>query len=165
MINTFLRWTGLLIFLFILQTTIVPVIAIFGVKPDLLLLALFFLAIRTDVIPAVFTGFILGLAQDFYSPEILGQNALSKSIAGYFAGLFNEKVMRLDPFFQLVLLFLMFVLHDAVYFTVQVLQTDAPLQLIGTQIVTSTLPRAVYSLFFGLFPTFREYLFTSDNRR
>ena len=165
MINVLLRWTGLFIILFILQTTLVPVLSIFGAKPDLLLLGLFFLAIRKDAIPAVFTGFILGLAQDFYSPEILGQNALAKSVAGYFAGFFNEKVMRLDPIIQLALLLLMFLLHDAIYFAVQAVQAHASLQVIGTQIITVTLPRTAYTLLLALIPVFRDYFFTSDNRR
>lgn len=165
MINTFLRWTGLFILVYILQTTIVPVITIFGVKPDLLMVTLFFLGIRKGGIPAVFTGFLLGLTQDFYSPHLLGQNALAKSIVGYFAGLFDEKMMRLDPFMQMVLLFTMFLLHDVVYLGVEILQNDTSLQVVGTRIATMTLPRALYSLVFVLIPTFRELLFTSDNRR
>ena len=165
MINSLLRWTGLFILVYILQTTIVPVITVFGVRPDLLIVTLFFLAIRKGGCPTVFAGFILGLAQDFYSPQILGQNALAKSVVGYFAGIFNERLMRLDPFTQLALLFITFILHDAIYFTVEAVQTGAPLQTIGTGIVTATLARAVYSLLFALIPTFSEYFFTSDSRR
>jgi rod shape-determining protein MreD len=165
MINTLVRWTGLFILIYILQTTLVPVISVFGVQPDLLIVPLFFLCVRIGGVPAVFTGFLLGLTQDFYSPQILGQNALAKSIIAYFAGLFNEKVMRLDPFIQLVLLFTTFLLHDVVYLAVEVVQNGESLQSAGTRIVTMTLPRALYSLFFALIPTFRELLFTSDNRR
>jgi rod shape-determining protein MreD len=165
MINSLMRWTGLFILVFILQTTLVPVIAVFGFKPDLLIVTLFFLAIRKGGSATVFAGFILGLAQDFYAPEILGQHALAKSVIAYFAGLFNEKMMRLDPFTQLALLFTTFILHDAIYFTVEVVQTGAPFQTVGTRLLGTTLARALYSLFFAVLPAFREYLFTSDNRR
>ena len=165
MINSLLRWTGLFILVFVLQTTLVPVIAVFGIKPDLLIVTLFFLAVRKGGSPTVFAGFILGLAQDFYAPETLGQYALAKSVVAYFAGLFNEKIMRLDPFTQLALLFTTFILHDTIYFTVEAVQTGAPLQTIGTRLLGTTLARALYSLFFAVFPAFREYLFTSDNRR
>ncbi|MBN1575946.1 MAG: rod shape-determining protein MreD [Chitinispirillaceae bacterium] len=165
MIKQFFRWTGLVILLFILQTTAVPLIAIFGITPDLLILVLFFIGFKTDVIPAVFAGFFLGLAQDFYSPQILGQTALAKTIAGYFAGLCNEKVMRIDPIFQLVLLLLMFIIHDAVFFAVQMAKTSTPIQAVGLEIISSTLPRALYTLFFALIPAFREYLFPSSGRR
>jgi rod shape-determining protein MreD len=164
MIST-LRWTGLFILVFILQTTLIPVITAFGVRPDLLIVTLFFLAVKKGGSAAVFTGFLIGLAQDFYSPQILGQNALAKSVVGYFAGIFNEKVMRLDPFIQLVLLFTSFIIHDTIYYTVEMVQNGTPLQTVGTRLITTTMLRAVYSLFFALIPTFRELLFTSDYRR
>ena len=165
MIKQFLRWTGLVILLYILQTTIVPLIAVFGIKPDLLVLVLFFIGLKSDVIPAVFAGFFLGLAQDFYSPVILGQTALAKTVAGFFAGLFNEKVMRVDPVFQLLLLFLMFIIHDMVFFTVQIAKTGTEIQAIGIELITLTIPRALYTLFFALIPLFLEYLFPSVGRR
>lgn len=165
MTSTVLRWTGLFLLIYILQTTLVPVITIFGVRPDLLLVTLFFLAVKKGGSPTVFAGFLLGLSQDFFSPQILGQNALAKSVVGYFAGLFNEKVMRLDPFIQLVLLFATFIIHDTIYYSVEMVQNGTPLQTVGTRLITTTMLRAVYSLFFALIPTLRELFFTSDNRR
>ena len=164
MINRFLRWTGLIILLFVLQTTVIPLIAIFGIKPDLILLVLCFVAFKTDVVPALFIGFFLGLVQDFYAPEILGLNALAKTIAGFFAGIFNEKVMRIDPIFQLTLIFLTFLLHDLVYFTVQLLKSELSFHYFGIELVTSTLPRACYTLVFALIPTYREYLLPTGKR-
>jgi rod shape-determining protein MreD len=165
MIKHFFRWTGLVILLYILQTTIVPLIAVFGIKPDLLVLVLFFIGFKSEVIPAVFAGFFLGLAQDFYSPVILGQTALAKTVAGFFAGLCNEKVMRIDPVFQLVLLFIMFIIHDTVFFIVQIVKTGTEMQSIGMELLTLTIPRALYTLFFALIPAFWEYLFPSVGRR
>ena len=165
MINRVLRWIGFIVFIFILQTTIIPVIAIFGIKPDLLLITLILFAFKTDVIPAVFTGFFVGLAQDFYSPEILGANALVKSLSGFIAGFFNEKVMRIDPLFQLALIALIFIIHDAGYYLVQVFKTGNSFQLIGTELLTATLPRMLYSLFLALIPVLWEYLFSSGSKR
>ena len=165
MINVFLRWTGLVLLMYILQTTIIPVISIFGIKPDLLVLILFYLAFRTDVMPAVFAGFMLGLMQDFYSPEIVGQNALAKTVAGFFAGFFNERVMRIEPLFQLVLVLIMFIIHDTVLFAVQIAKTDVSVASAALQLVTFTLPRAIYTMFFALIPAFREHFFPSLSRR
>jgi len=165
MTKQILQWSGLVIIMYILQTTVTPVLAVFGVKPDFLVLVLFFLAIKTDAVPAVFAGFFLGLTQDFYSPVILGQNALSKTVSGFFIGLFNEKVMRIDPVFQLALLFLMFVLHDVIYFSVQIAITDATFPSIGMELLTLTIPRALYTLVFALIPVVREYFFSSGFRR
>lgn len=165
MISTFIKWLGLFAAMYLLQSTVVTQISIAGVQPDLLMLVLFFCAIKTEAIPAVFAGFFIGLAQDFYSPEILGQNALAKTIAGFFTGLFNEKVMRLDPLFQILLLALMFVLHDVAYFTIQIVKTGVSFEAIGMELLTSTLPRMLYTLFFALVPIFKELVFPSAVRR
>lgn len=165
MIKTILLWTGLVIAMFALQTTLAPVITVAGVKPDFLILVLFLVSVKTGVLPAIYIGFMLGLAQDFYSPDILGQNALAKTVLGFFSGLFNEKVIRIDPILQIVLLVLAFVIHDLIYFAVQVVKSGSPLQLAGTQIFTTTLPRALYTLVFALIPVFWENMSTKRNRR
>jgi rod shape-determining protein MreD len=120
---TTLKWAGIFLLCIILQTTLVPAIGIFGAGPDLLMVALFFLARKTGPFGATWVGFFLGLAEDLYSPSILGQNALSRTVAGFFAGLFNERVMRVDFMFQLVLLLVTFFHHDALYYTVQMIKT------------------------------------------
>ena len=80
MILHYLKWPMLFVLCFILQTSFVPSIAFFGVKPDLLMIILFFFSIRYGVLPGIFMGFVLGLTQDLYTPAILGQNALTKTI-------------------------------------------------------------------------------------
>lgn len=161
-----LRWIGVFVLCLVLQTTLVPAIGIFGISPDLLMVALFFLARKTGPFGATWAGFFLGLAEDLYSPSILGQNALSKTAAGFFAGLFNERVMRVDFMFQLVLLFVTFFIHDALYYAVQMIKTGntgAGGLLHG--ILASTLPRALYSLLFALFPFVKNHLLPASSRR
>jgi rod shape-determining protein MreD len=163
---TLLKWIGIFILCLILQTTLVPAIGIFGVSPDLLMVALFFLARKIGPLGATWVGFFLGLAEDLYSPSILGQNALSRTAAGFFAGLFNERVMRVDFIFQLVLLLATFFIHDALYYTVQLIKTGSTgAQGILHEIFTSTMPRALYSLLFALFPSIKNLLFPTSSRR
>ncbi|NLG18875.1 MAG: rod shape-determining protein MreD [Fibrobacter sp.] len=159
------KWAGLFVLAFVLQTTLVPSISIFQFRPDLLMLVLFALALKAGVIPAVYIGFFLGLAQDLYSPSILGQNALSKTIAGFFAGLFNEKLVRIDPIFKAVLLLLMFLLNDSVYLIVQMVKTGGSMQGIGMELITATLPRALYSLLLGMIPILWENYSQATVRR
>ena len=163
---TSLKWAGIFLLCIILQTTLVPAIGLFGASPDLLMVALFFLARKTGPFGATWVGFFLGLAEDLYAPSILGQGALSKTAAGFFAGLFNERVMRVDFIFQLVLLLVTFFINDALYYTVQIIKTGGtgnggilPLLL------TSTLPRALYSLLFALFPAVKTLAFPTSSRR
>ncbi len=151
MIGTILKWTGLFVLFLVLQTTIVPAIAIADIKPDFLILGLFLLGIRTGVTPGLYVGFLIGLGQDIYSPSILGQNALSKTMMGFFVGLFNERFMRTDPILKLIILFLAFILHDTVFTIILVVKTEADMSILAPELVTRTLPRALYSAFFAAF--------------
>jgi rod shape-determining protein MreD len=160
-----LKWLGIFILCFVLQTTIVPVIDIFGIHPDLPLVALFFLGFRAGPMPSLWAGFFLGLAGDLYSPSILGQNTLSKTVAGFFAGIFNEKVMRVDTLVQMVLLVLTFIVNDAVYVAVQVIKSGGGGSGIARHCIVATLPRALYSMLFALIPYLKNHFFGSSTPR
>jgi rod shape-determining protein MreD len=129
----------------VLQSTLMPVVGIKGIQPDLLVVMLFLLAIREGVMAGIYAGFFVGLAQDLYSPAILGQNALAKTIIGFFAGLFNEKVIRTDPIIKMVLLVLAFLIHDTVFTLTELIKTGAPMVSLATELLTRTLPRTAYS--------------------
>jgi len=133
----------------ILQTSFVPVISIAGIKPDLLLVALFFFSIRYGVMPGIFVGFFLGLGQDLYSPSLLGQNAFAATVTGALTGLFNERMMRTDPLIKAVLLLVAFIVHDALFLIVQVIRLGDPVSAIFSGLVLHTLPRAIYSIAFA----------------
>jgi rod shape-determining protein MreD len=123
------------------------------------------MAMKTGIIPAVLVGFVLGLAQDIYTPGILGQNALAKTMAGFIAGMFNEKVMRVDPFLEIVLLLLTFIVNDVAYSLVNVVKSGYTFPAFGLDLLTSTLPRAIYSLLIALLPIFWEYYFKPSVKR
>jgi rod shape-determining protein MreD len=159
-----LKWIGIFIGCFTLQTTLMPAIAIAGIHPDLLMVALFFLAVRSGQMTGVWVGFFLGLAQDLYSPSILGQNALSKAVAGFFAGIFNDKVMRTDPLVHLVFLFITFIIHDTLFYIVQIVKNGGG-GFVVHELLTASIPRALYSLLFALLPYIKDRFFPSFSRR
>jgi rod shape-determining protein MreD len=125
--------------------------AVFNVKPDLLMIILFFFSIRYGVLPGIFMGFVLGLTQDLYTPAILGQNALTKTIMGACIGLFNEKVMRTDPFVKSILLFVMFLVNDALFMSVLVMKNNAHIATLAPELFMKTIPRALYSVVLAAF--------------
>jgi rod shape-determining protein MreD len=112
----------------------------------------------------VWVGFFLGLAQDLYSPSLLGQNALSKTMAGFFAGIFNDKVMRVDPLIHLVFLFIMFLIHDLLFDIVQIVKKGGD-GIVLHELLTATIPRALYSLLFALLPYIKDRFLPSFSRR
>jgi rod shape-determining protein MreD len=146
MISDAVKWVLIFMVSLILQTSFVPVITIAGVKPDLLIIALFFFSIKYGVMPGIFVGFALGLGQDLYSPSLLGQNALTKTVTGAFIGLFNERMMRSDPIIKTVLLLVAFLIHDALYFVVQIIKLGDPVWALFLGLLTKCLPRALYSI-------------------
>ena len=163
--TTVLKWVGIFFVCFALQTTIVPVIDIAGIKPDLLLVALFFLSLKYGQMTGVWVGFFLGLSQDLFSPAILGQNALSKAVAAFAAGFFNERVMRLDVIFQMVLMLVVFVINDALFYIVQLVKTGGSGARIFIELITATVPRALYSMLFALVPWLKDRFFPTVFRR
>jgi rod shape-determining protein MreD len=146
MILSYLKWPLLFIGCFILQTSFIPSMGIFGIKPDLVMIILFFFAIRYGVMPGMIVGFLIGLTQDLYTPAFLGQNALTKTVIGACIGLFNEKVMRTDPFVKSIILFVMFIINDAIFMLILVMKNNAHFSAWLPDLFTRTIPRALYSV-------------------
>jgi rod shape-determining protein MreD len=142
----YFKWPLLFVVCFILQTSFVPSIAVFGVKPDLLMVLLFFFSIRYGSLPGLLVGFSLGLAQDLYAPALLGQTALAKTIIGACSGLFNEKIMRTDAFVKAIILFLMFLVHDSIFSIILLMKNAHHLTALFPELALRTVPRAFYSV-------------------
>jgi rod shape-determining protein MreD len=123
-----------------------------GARPDLLLLTLFFLSLRAGIMPGVYVGFFIGLGQDLFSPNLLGQNALAMTVTGALCGLFNERVMRLDPIMRAVLLFAAFLVNDTIIMLVHITKSDGQMTTLLMELLVVTLPRAAYTLAFSALP-------------
>jgi rod shape-determining protein MreD len=98
--------TVLIAFALILQSTLLRLIAIYDVIPDLSLIILIFLASRQGSMVGEVSGFATGLIEDFISlPMPIGFHALLKACIGFFFG-FIEGGMIVDQFFMPILLIL-----------------------------------------------------------
>ena len=146
MMSDTVKWLLAFMVALILQTSFVPAISLGGIKPDLLIIVLFFFSLKYGVMPGIFVGFFLGLGQDLYSPSLLGQNALVKTVTGALIGLFNERVMRTDPLIKTVLLLVVFIVHDALFLVVQIVKLHDSAGSLFTGLFLHTLPRALYSV-------------------
>lgn len=147
--NRIAGWIVVFLACLALQATAVSFIGIYGIVPDLVLVALFVLALRYGIMTALYTGFVVGLCQDLYSPALLGQNALAKTVTGYFAGMFNERVMNTDPLMKMAILVLSFLVHDIIFYTVEAVAAGSGAGSVLRQLLFATLPRAVYSVLFA----------------
>lgn len=71
----------------LLQTTVLGVVAVGGVTPDLQLILLVFLALRRGSMSGQLVGFAGGLLEDMASLAPLGFHALVRTLVGFAAGL------------------------------------------------------------------------------
>ncbi|GEM_PF-1130356 len=98
----------LLFFLTIIQVTIIELIAINQIKPDLVLIALIYITLREGQIPGIIYSFFAGVILDILGNGIIGSNSFSKVIVmfvvGYFHDPFSITSFRIDLRFPLIVL-------------------------------------------------------------
>ena len=88
-----LIWGLLIVLTLVFQATLVPMIAIKGIRPDLLLIIVVSSALLLGQDQGIGMGFFAGLLQDLAS-GIFGINILSKIATGYLAGSMERKVFK-----------------------------------------------------------------------
>jgi rod shape-determining protein MreD len=81
----------------LLQSTILGMIAIGGVRPDLALVILVFVSLRRGSMVGQVSGFASGILEDFMSVSPLGFHPLMRAVIGYLYGIFSGAVF-VDPF-------------------------------------------------------------------
>jgi rod shape-determining protein MreD len=107
--------------LLLLQMSVVDMVTLKGIAPDLLLIFIVYLAVREGQMYVLPWGFALGLILDLSTGTVIGLSALSKSAAAFAAGYFyseNKIAMNLSTYRFLLIVFLTAFAHNAVYFTV-----------------------------------------------
>jgi len=78
----------------IIQLTVIPLISIQGVVPNLILIAVVYFSIANGQIIGTVTGASYGLVFDLISGSLVGSNMLSNTVAGFIAGYFSGETKR-----------------------------------------------------------------------
>jgi len=87
---------GLLVLLF--QSFLSRYLTIRGIKPDLLLIYLIYIAMRNGSMTGIICGFIIGFIEDLTSAgSLFGLAPLTKSITGFLIGRLHGKFPRMSP--------------------------------------------------------------------
>jgi rod shape-determining protein MreD len=113
--------------LLIVQATLVDMVSLKGITPDLLLIFIVYLAVKEGQMYVLPWGFALGLVLDLSTGTVIGLSALSKTVAAFTAGYFfseNKITMTLSTYRFLLLVFLTAFVHNAVYFTIFTMGSD-----------------------------------------
>ncbi len=92
----------------LVQTTLVPFIAVNGIVPDLTIILLVFYTLRNGQIFGTTVGFIYGFLFDMITGSLLGSAMFSKTVTGFVAGYFsneNKQDIYFKPYvFSLIVL-------------------------------------------------------------
>jgi rod shape-determining protein MreD len=102
----------------IIQITVIPLISIESIAPDLLLIALVYFTISLGQIPGTLYGAFLGLAFDLITGSLLGSTMLSYTVAGFTAGYFSSETRRekyLNTFSFTLVVFLCAIAESIIY--------------------------------------------------
>lgn len=84
----------LLVASLLLQTSVLEVVSVAGVKPDLVMLIVVLNGFLLGPREGAFLGYIGGMVEDLFLGQYIGFNAISKMVAGYFAGAAGERLYK-----------------------------------------------------------------------
>lgn len=141
----FLKSMSFLVLALILQQTLIQIISIGSIKPDLVMVVLVAVSMRYGSVVGLYSGMAIGLIQDVYAIEALGANALGKCLIGYGTGLLDEKVIKVMPATKVLFLGVAFLVHDLVYSLAAGFHGSAFWQAA----LTRTVPSGIYTLLLG----------------
>jgi rod shape-determining protein MreD len=127
----------------LVQCTVVPVVGVGGIVPDVPIVLTVLLALRYGAEAGCLTGFALGLAQDAVAGGPLGLHALSKGLLGFVVGDLPRWMLVTRPLVPVGLAVLATVADGLGRFALlQLFHYPAPLGEIFTRVIV---PQAGYN--------------------
>lgn len=137
----------LLLMVIIYQSIICEGVKIAGINLDFPLVILVYIGLtRGAVFGAVF-GFASGLLLDIYTPNLLGLDALVRTILGFLVGHFRNKLFLETLYSKGGAIFVVFLWHDLLYFLVA---TGFHVGAIVYILLFDSIPSALYTTFVGM---------------
>ena len=136
----------------LIQTSWTHSIAIAGIRPDVVLIIIVYIGLRSGQLEATIFGFCAGFLLDVYNPEFMGVNALANAVVGFAVGYSRIGIVAEDLRVQALILLIAGLTHDLLYFLLS-LSSD-PLKMVtaffrygvGTAIYTSLIGITVVCL-------------------
>jgi len=104
-------WGFTVLLIFTLHLTVAGNIAIWGSMPNFFLLSTVFFAIRGGSLTGEIFGFVSGLLSDIASTTVFGSQVFMLTLLGYLAGKLERKVDEDQPLAQMVLVFVLSIVH------------------------------------------------------
>jgi rod shape-determining protein MreD len=129
------------------QTTVVPVLRIGSVTPDIALVLTVLLGLRKGPELGCLSGFVAGLLQDVTGGGFVGAQALTKALVGFGVGLLGGRLRVSNPLVQVPGLVLLTLAEGtARYGLLQLFHFPASFSDLMLHVI---LPQALYNGFLG----------------
>ena len=146
----------------LIQLTVIPLIAIAGVIPDLVLISLVYYSISRDQFYGTVLGGTYGVFLDLITGSLLGSSMLSKTIAGFTAGYFStetKKEINITTYIFSLIVFICALIDSIIFsfFSAFDVQTNI-FKLLFEQALLPSLYTAMVSVLF-IFSPFRRRKF------
>ncbi len=93
----FFLYVGLILLIVPLQTAVLHHVSLWGIKPDLGLIAVCLVGLLAGELEGVLMGLVMGWALDLFSAGELWLNLVTKGGAGLVAGLAGRQVAHITP--------------------------------------------------------------------
>ena len=143
----------------LIQITIIPLVSILGVAPDLVLIILVYYSITRGQLYGTALGTFYGILVDLITGSLLGSSMLSKTLAGFTAGYFSgegKKELYVHTFNFSLIVFLCAMIDTVVFsfFSAFDLQSNL-ISLLFEQSLLPALYTGVVSILF-IFSPFRR---------
>lgn len=138
------RWVVIVIVATLAEATVSRQLKVLHWQPSIVLLSLVYLGLTAGRTVTVIMGFLSGLYADLYAPQLLGTHALAYTTTAYLAGIVGEKIQAERASIQMLSLFTLSLLCDAVVCVV----TGTP--RLPAFLLTRAAPSALYTTVVGL---------------
>ena len=107
----------LLFVLIFFQSLISQAVTIWGVKFDLAIVILVYVALTQGPTYGVIFGFLIGILLDIHTPQTLGWGALVKCLIGFAIGSFKDNLYLESLYSKGGVIFFALIFNDLIYYT------------------------------------------------
>ena len=102
--------------LILYQTYVSDAVSILGIKFDLSMVILVYIALSRGPVSGAIFGFILGLLADVFTPQTLGFGALVKCLIGFSVGSFKDSLYLDSWYSKGGMIFFALIINDLLYY-------------------------------------------------
>jgi len=156
-----------LFIIMIIQSTVLNSLAIFGVKPNLVLVFVISVALIRGGTEGAYMGFFAGLTQDLVTGRVIGFYALIGLYIGLMVGVFNKRLYRENFLVIIFFTFAATIVYElcVFFFGIYLNSGNGFLYAFGMTILPETLYNVIISVFMYVFVMKLSDMFNEQDKK